>query len=96
MRPCATTWATETGSADVTGQGSDFGDDGTLTNGEPAPSDQGGLSTDEGSESGWDQETDLSIADEERDSVLPNRGRPVTDDLGRLHPETDPMSNDNR
>ena len=76
--------------------GSTQGDDTTLTDGEPVPADQGGLSTDEGSQSGWDRDQDLSIADEEVDSVLPNHGQPVTDDLGRLHPDTDPMSNDNR
>lgn len=72
----------------------------------PPPSDQGGLSSDVGSTS-RDLGTDDSIRDQHDGSerplpggedagTLPNTDPSKTDELGRLHPKTAPMSNDNR
>lgn len=72
----------------------------------PQPADQGGLNSDMGSDS-RDLHTDDSIRDQhdgserplpggEDTEELPNPDTSKTDELGRLHPKIDPMSNDNR
>lgn len=66
------------------------GNEQSLANGEPWPADQGGLSSDEGSRSAWNRSQDLSRADEERRSVQPNDGQPVTDDYGHPDPTPEP------
>lgn len=70
--------------------GATQGGDQTLADGEPRPDDQGGLSSDQGSQSAWNRTQDLSIADEERRSVQPNGGQPVSDDYGQPEPTPEP------